>query len=136
MLKVVRGLIAAILRLADELCNSTAQREREFVWFQSRHGLVTKKDLDEWGKKIMATQAELVADLKTVVAQLQKLDGDTRVLQQSVDAANAKIAELEAIIAQGGTIGQELIDAVAEVKAAVQVVDDNVPEVPAPPVPA
>ncbi len=82
----------------------------------------------------MATQAELIADLDVVVTQLKKLDGDTKALQASVDTANAKIAELEAIIAAGGTIGPELVAKVAEVKAAVQVVDDNVPEVPAPPV--
>ena len=81
----------------------------------------------------MATQAEIVADLKTANTQLRKLIADTAGLQPAVDELKAKIAELEALIAAGGTIGQELVDAVAETKSLVQKVDDNVPEPPTPP---
>lgn len=117
-------------KLADAIENLTcAIRE-------SHSNEAVLQRIGELERKIMATQAELVADLKTVVAQLKKLDGDTKVLQASVDDAKAKIVDLEAIIAAGGNgVSQELIDAVAELKTAVQVVDDNVPEVPTPPTP-
>jgi uncharacterized protein YPO0396 len=85
---------------------------------------------------IMATQVEIVAGLKVVLTQLKKLDNDTKVLQGSVDTLQARIVELEAIIANqpAGTASQELVDAFNAVKVAVQTVDDNVPEVPTPPV--
>lgn len=87
-------------------------------------------------EKLMATQQELVADLKAANTQLKKLVADTAGIQPSVDALKAKIVELEALVAAGtGTpISQELIDAVAETKSLAQVVDDNVPELQEPPV--
>jgi predicted translin family RNA/ssDNA-binding protein len=85
---------------------------------------------------LMAQQSDIVAGLKVVLTQLKKLDNDTKVLQASVDTLQARITELEAIIASqpAGTASQELVDAFNAVKVAVQTVDDNVPEVPTPPV--
>ena len=77
----------------------------------------------------MATQAELVADLKAVNAQQVKTLGEIQTLQKSSDALAAKIVELEAVIAQGGVVTQTLIDAVAAVKAQAQIVDDQIPDV-------
>lgn len=92
--------------------------------------------LAQMEERIMANQEQLqeqlTADLKVANTQLKKLVADTAGIQPAVDALTAKIAELEAIIAAGGTIGQELIDAVAETKALAQTVDDNVPELPTP----
>lgn len=85
--------------------------------------------------KIMATQAELAADLRNVTAQLVKVGGETKALQASIDALHTRITELEAIVAQGGTVTQELVDAVAAVKAAAQAADDNVPDVTPPTTP-
>jgi hypothetical protein len=93
----------------------------------------TKHDLKKLEDKLMATQAELVADLKAVLAQQQKTSGEITALQGSVDTLKAKIVELEAIIAAGGTVSQELVDAVAAVKAQAQTVDDQIPDVPTPP---
>ncbi len=82
---------------------------------------------------IMATATELTADLKLVLAQQQKTVTEIQTLQSSVDTLNVKIVELEAIIAAGGEgITQELTDAVAEVKAQAQVVDDQIPDAPVP----
>lgn len=125
--KAISDLACSVDRLCETLCAHSGESG------QSEQTQIILKRMEEMENKIMATQAELTADLKSVTAQLKKLDGDTKALQTSVDTANAKIVELEALVAAGGTIGQELIDAVAEVKAAVQVVDDNVPEVPTPP---
>lgn len=124
--KAISDLACSVDGLRETLCAHAGDG-------QSQETQIILKRMEEMENKIMATQAELTADLKSVTAQLKKLDGDTKALQTSVDTANAKIVELEALVAAGGTIGQELIDAVAEVKAAVQVVDDNVPEVPTPP---
>lgn len=81
----------------------------------------------------MATQAEQAQTLRDVLAQLQKTAGEIATVQSSVDALKARIVELEAIIASGGDASQELIDAVAAVKAQAQVVDDEIPDAPTTP---
>jgi chromosome segregation ATPase len=89
--------------------------------------------IDQLESKIMATQKEIADGLQTVVTQLKKLDNDTKVLQGSVDTLQKKIVDLEAIINAGGDASPELVQAFNDVKAAVQTVDDNVPEVTVPP---
>ena len=84
-------------------------------------------------QRIMATQAQLAADLKAVLEQQKKTSGEITALQGSVDTLNAKIVELEAVIAAGGDATQELTDAVDAVKAQAQVVDDQIPDLPEPP---
>lgn len=75
------------------------------------------------------TQAELAQDLRDVLAQQQKTSSEIATLQTSVDALKARIAELETASAGAS---QELIDAVAAVKAQAQIVDDQIPDAPAP----
>lgn len=101
-------------------------RELGEIRERNEHSLLHR--MDQHLHKIMATQAELAADLKAANTQLRKLISDTAQIQPAVDALKAKIVELEALVAAGGTIGQELVDAVAETKTLVQTVDDNVPE--------
>jgi translation initiation factor 1 (eIF-1/SUI1) len=84
-------------------------------------------------ERIMATQAELAADLKLVADQQRKTLGEIAAVQVSVNTLKNKITELEAIIAAGGTIGDELFNAVAEVKSLAQQVDDSIPDAPATP---
>jgi len=79
-------------------------------------------------KRIMASQAELTADLRAVLAQQKKTSAEIATVQGSVDTLKAKIAELEAIIAAGGEVTPELVTAVADVKAQAQVVDDQLPD--------
>ena len=110
-------LVKAVHRLSVEIHEDREQRRHQF------HSLNSKLE------KIMATQAELVADLKAVNAQQVKTLGEIETLQKSSDALSAKIVELEAVIAAGGTVTQELIDAVAAVKAQAQIVDDQIPDV-------
>lgn len=81
-------------------------------------------------KRIMATQAELVADLKEAAARQKQTIIDIASVQTNVDALKAKIVELEALVAAGGAIGQELIDGVAEVKSLAQQTDDSIPNPP------
>lgn len=78
----------------------------------------------------MATQAELVADLKESATRQKKTIAEIKTLQGTVDTLNSKVTDLEKIIAAGGTIGQELVDAVAEVKALSVQVDEQIPDVP------
>ena len=68
-------------------------------------------------KRLMATQQELAAQLRDVLAQQKKTSTEITSVQASVDTLNAKIVELEAVIAAGGEASQELTDAVAAVKA-------------------
>lgn len=89
-------------------------------------------NLEHQLKHIMATQSELAADLKAVLAQQQKTAGEITAVQKSVDDLKAQIVVLEGQISAGGTVTQELIDAVAAVKTQAQVVDDLIPDVPPP----
>lgn len=127
-------LAMAVLRVAHELCEFRKHQESEFEWFKSHYKLATKEDLKEMEKRIMANQAELAADLRAVLTQQQKTSVEIATLQASVDVQTTKIAELEALLAAGGVITQELIDAVAAVKAQAQVIDDQIPDVLPPPV--
>jgi chromosome segregation ATPase len=83
--------------------------------------------------KIMATQAEVAADLRIVLAQQKKTIEEIKDTQSKVDALKAKIVELEAVIAAGSEVNPELLSAVADVKAAAQAADDAIPDLPAPP---
>lgn len=97
-----------------------------------RHNDDVLRQINERLDHIMATQAELTNDLKAVLAQQQKTATEIAAVQAGQDVLTTKIAELEAVIAAGGTIGQELIDAVAAVKAQSQINDDLIPDAPAP----
>jgi hypothetical protein len=82
--------------------------------------------------KIMATQAELIADLKAVRIEQEKTATEITAVQAAQTVALNKITELEAVIASGSmSPSQELIDAVKAVKAQAQVVDDLIPDIAA-----
>lgn len=81
----------------------------------------------------MATQAELAQSLRDVAVQQNKTIVEIQTLQGSVTTLNEKVAELEADIAEGGTITPELTEAVAEVKRLAQLVDEQIPDVETPP---
>jgi len=81
----------------------------------------------------MATQIQLVADLKAVLAQQIKTSAEITAVQAATDLLNVKITELEAVIAAGGEASAELTDAVAAVKTQAQVVDEQIPDLPVPP---
>ena len=84
-------------------------------------------------KKIMASQAQLAADLQAATAQLKKIFGEIAGVQTEVTALKEKVAALEAVIAAGIEPSEELIAAVAAVKEQAQIVDDQIPDVPAVP---
>lgn len=76
--------------------------------------------LNERLDKIMATQADVVAQLKTVNDQLTKIGTETTTLLKKID-------DLTAVIA-AGTVSPELQAAVDAVAAQAKVVDDMVPD--------
>lgn len=78
----------------------------------------------------MATQIQLTADLKAVLAQQKKTSQEIASVQAATDVLTAKIVELEAIIAAGGEVSAELAAAVAAVKAQAQAIDDQIPDLP------
>jgi hypothetical protein len=94
--------------------------------------LETVNSLSRKVEKIMSSQTEQAQILREVLAQQKKTAGEIATLQDSVTTLNTKIAELEAIIAAGGEASAELVAAVADVKAQAQLVDDQIPDVPAP----
>lgn len=79
---------------------------------------------------IMASQQDQAATLRQVQAQLTKVAGEIAGVQSSVDMLNARIVELEAVIAADDEASQELVDAVQAVKDQAQLVDDAIPDAP------
>lgn len=101
---------------------------------------LNQDDLRKLERLIMATQAELAAQLRQLATdltdantELTKVSGETTTLLKKID-------ELNAIIAGMGTdASQELVDAVnavttqaGVVQAGVKAVDDLVPDAPTP----
>lgn len=77
-------------------------------------------------QKIMATQAELAAELRAMKDQVNKVakeQGDR------FDALSAKIADLERIIREGEA-NPELVAALAEVKTTLNALDETIPDPP------
>jgi nucleoid-associated protein YgaU len=96
-------------------------------WPEGQPGWATKLDLENTERKIMAGQQEAIETLQGMLAQLQKVTAESTATRQAVDTLNAKVAELEAAIANAN-IPQAVMDKINEVKAAIQVVDDVVPD--------
>lgn len=79
---------------------------------------------------IMATQAELAADLILLKAQTNKIFAEQGA---RFDALTTRIAELEALIRGGGEVTPEVTAALAELKTALQSLDDTIPDAAPPP---
>lgn len=94
---------------------------------------VSNEDLEKLLHKIMATQTELAQSLRDSLALQQKTATEIQALQAGQDVLTAKIVELQALVDAGGTIGQELVDAVAAVAAQSKTNDDLIPDVVTPP---
>lgn len=92
-------------------------------------GLATVADINKTKEQIMKTQAELTADLEAILAQNQKTATEIAGIQTESTALQARVTELEAVIAAGGNVSPELEAAVAAVKAQAQVLDDQIPDV-------
>lgn len=73
-------------------------------------------------KKIMGNTDQALADLAAIKTQLSKIGGETSTLLQ-------KITDLENA-ANNADTPQSVLDAIADVKAQAQVVDDQVPDAP------
>ncbi len=78
-------------------------------------------------KRIMATQQEVIAQLKTISDQVVKIGVESK-------ATLAKVDELQAIILNGPPVSPELQAAVDALAAQVKVVDDLVVDAPPAPV--
>ena len=90
---------------------------------------VSRFQFNQFKITIMATQPELTNDLKAVLEQQKKTATEIAGVQAETNTLKDKVAELEAVIANGPAVSQELADAVAAVKAQSQVVDDAIPDV-------
>lgn len=76
----------------------------------------------------MATQAQQAAELRAAVAQMNKSREEIVAVQAATDVLKQKVIDLEAQLAAGVEATPELVQAVADVKAAAQVVDDLIPD--------
>lgn len=122
-------LVHALSHLTHELREDREQRKHD-------NNKAILERLAQMERNIMATQKELAGDLALVLAQQVKTAGEIAAVQEAQNVAIKKIADLEALIAGGAgdTVTQELIDAVAAVKAQAQIVDELIPDVVPPPV--
>lgn len=73
----------------------------------------------------MATQAEHAAELNSLKTQVDKIYTEVTSVNQ---AAQARIAELEALLAAGGSTTAEVDAAVTAIRAALQPLDDLTPD--------
>lgn len=121
-------LVHALSHLTHELREDREQRKHD-------NNKAILERLAQMEKHIMASQAETAAELRLANTQLRKLIEDTSGLQPAMDALKAQIVILEALVAAGSATAEELAAAVAETKALVQTVDDNIPERPVLPPP-
>ncbi len=73
----------------------------------------------------METQADLTQALKDLKAQGEKIAKEQ---QARADALNKSITDLQAIIAAGGPLTQEVKDAFADVQTTFKALDDTIPD--------
>lgn len=90
------------------------------------------KEINQKLDQIMSTQAEAAETLREVLAQQQKTVGEIQTLQTEVTTLKVKIDELQAMLDNGGEVGEELQAAIDAVKAQAQIVDDAIPDVVVP----
>lgn len=81
--------------------------------------------------RIMATQAEMAAQITALKDQVAKVGTEIAGVQTAVTTLQTRVAELEAIIA-AATVTPELQAAFDALKAQVQTVDDAIPDAPTP----
>jgi len=121
--------------LAQAICHLTEAAKALLACSQELSGGITKKNLGELRAsiesaitratdKIMASQAELAAEVKTIKDQNKKSQAEVRA---ALDTLLEKITALEAVIASGEAT-PELTAAVAELKTESQTLDDLIPD--------
>lgn len=121
-----------MLAVFEQLSHSIAALTRS-VWALSDSDCPNQQTkailnrLAQLEKNLMATQAELAADIRAVTVQLAKSAEETKELQASVNVLKDRITELEESL--GDNVSQEVLDAVTALKAQAQIVDDNIPDV-------
>lgn len=90
--------------------------------------LATKTDLNELEQRLDMKSSELAQGLTDLQTQVQKVAEEQR---KRADELAAKIAELEQQLADA-EVPQTVTDAFANVKSAVQVLDDTIPDAATP----
>lgn len=125
--RLVHQLTEAISGLTCAIEKATHQAHHE----QEKQAILYR--IEQKVDTIMANQAQLAADLKAVLEQQKKTAAEIAEVQAAQAVSLEKITALEEVIAAGVQPSQELVDAVAAVKAQAQIVDDLIPDVVVPP---
>ncbi len=110
----------SLLKGYQELSGGITQKHLGELRYSIESAITRAKD------EIMATQAEVTAELKAIKDQNKKSQAEVRA---ALDALLAKITALEAVIASGEAT-PELTAAVAELKTESQTLDDLIPDAP------
>lgn len=77
-----------------------------------------------------STQAELAAELRAAAVRQNKTIEEIKVVQGTVTALNTEVERLNALIAAGGAITQELVNSANEVTRLSELADDQIPDPP------
>lgn len=80
-------------------------------------------------KEALMNQTELAGGLRTIQTQVGKVAKEQ---SDRFDALTKTIADLNAVIAAGGDVTPEVTAALADVRTALQGLDDTIPDSPTP----
>ncbi len=97
--------------------------------FASRFLPATKHDVEKILEKLNMNQQEALAALTAIKAQIAKVAKEQ---SDRFDALTKTIADLNAVIAGGGDVKPEVVQALADVQTALQALDDTIPDAPVP----
>ncbi len=84
----------------------------------------------ERDKQMAISQADLATGLTQFQTQIGKVAQEQ---SDRFDALTKTIADLQAVIAAGGTVSPDVENAFTNVKTALQALDDTIPDAPPPP---
>jgi chromosome segregation ATPase len=127
-------LADAICCLAKESSQLRAAIEKEIKWARSRHGLATKKNIEELGKKIIMANTEQYRAIKSHLEKLEKSFGG---VSEDVDLLVKKVTDLQN--SQGGVTPEDqgLINEIEDIATrlstkaeALDALNENPPPLP------
>lgn len=116
-------LADAVVALSCAVEGLSEQNKLQLEWYRSHFALATLHDLKQMEKRIMATQAEVVEELRTLKTQVGKIRTEVTDAKTELQAT---IKRLEDVIAAGNTgeASAELVAIKDELKAEFQTLDD------------
>lgn len=121
LIHIISSLVSTVKELSD-------LRKAEFEWFKSHANLATKDDLVKLEHKIMMTATQLETLLNNQTTQIGKIAKEQ---SDRFDALTKAIKDLQDLL-NAGNVTPEVEAAANKVQAALQSLDDSIPDAPVP----